>query len=270
MTKRLSIPDITACKGKTPVVVLTAYTAPVARLLDPHVDILLVGDSLGMVVYGKDSTLGVSLDNMIEHGRAVVSHSSQALVVVDMPFGTYQESPEQAFSSAAQVMAETGCHAVKLEGGVEMEETIRFLVERGIPVMGHVGLMPQRVHALGGYRYQGRNDSEAKAIQQDALAVEKAGAFAMVIEAVPEKVAASITKKLKCVTIGIGASLECDGQVLVIDDLLGITARTPGFVKRYADVSAIIDKAAAAYAADVRKRKFPGPEFCFPFKKKPG
>jgi 3-methyl-2-oxobutanoate hydroxymethyltransferase len=268
MSQRPSISAIGARKGKTPIVVLTAYTGPMARLLDPHVDILLVGDSLGMVVYGKDDTLSVTLGNMIQHGAAVVAHSSQALVVIDMPAGTYQESPAQALESASRIMSETGAQAVKLEGGVEMAETIALLVKNGIPVMGHVGLMPQRVHEIGGYRYQGRNEEEANIIMNDALAVEKAGAFAMVIEAVDERVAAAVTKKVSVPTIGIGASPECDGQVLVIDDMLGLTARTPSFVKRYANLSVAVTEAAAAYAKDVRARTFPSAEFCFPLKKK--
>ncbi len=269
MNKRLSIPDLRARKNATPIVVLTAYTAPMARLLDPHVDMLLVGDSLGMVVYGMDSTLPVSLEMMIRHGEAVVKSSAQAMVVVDMPFGSYQASTEQAYINCARVMAETGCQAIKLEGGAEMATTIRFLTERGIPVVGHVALMPQHVHALGGYRYQGRTEAEAERILQDALAVEQAGAFAIVLEAVKETVARTITQKLKIPTIGIGASPACDGQVLVCDDMLGITAHTASFVKTYAQIGAQIDDAAKAYASEVRSRAFPTDDYCFPQKKKP-
>lgn len=269
MTKRVSVPDIASRKGDVPLVVLTAYTAPMARLLDPHVDILLVGDSLGMVLYDMPTTLPVTLDMMIQHGRAVASAAKHALVVVDMPFGSYQQSREQAYASCVRVMAETHCHAIKLEGGEEMAPTIRFLVERGIPVLGHVALMPQHVHALGGYRYRGRTDAEAKRILQDALAVEQAGAFGIVLEALQENVAQRITQKLKIPTIGIGASAACDGQVLVCDDMLGITGQAPSFVKAYANLGGAITRAAKDYADDVRKRKFPGPEHCFSPKKKP-
>ncbi len=268
MQKRLSVTDIRSRKGQEPLVVLTCYTAPMARILDPHVDILLVGDSLGMVLYGMESTLPVSLDMMIAHGRAVVKSSSRALVVIDMPFGSYQQSKEQAFASCARVMAETGAQAVKLEGGAEMAETIRFLVERGIPVMGHVGLMPQHVHVLGGYRYRGRNDEEAKLILANALAVEKAGAFSMVFEGMREKVARDISAKLSVPTIGIGASPACDGQVLVTEDMLGLSgAYVPSFVKQFCNTAAVIEKAVKAYGSEVRARKFPGPDHYFAGKK---
>lgn len=267
MEKRVSVGDVRARKNGEPLVVLTAYTAPMARLLDSLVDILLVGDSLGMVVYGFENTLPVTLDLMINHGRAVAQSTKKALVVVDMPFGSYQASPEQAFLSAARVMQGTGAQCVKLEGGAEMAETIRYLVERGIPVMGHVGLMPQRVHALGGYKFQGRNDDDAAHILGDAHAVEQAGAFSMVIEGVKETVARDITSKVGIPTIGIGASSACDGQVLVIDDMLGFGEYVPSFVKRYADLPAVIEKAVKAYAGEVRARTFPSPEYCFPKKK---
>jgi 3-methyl-2-oxobutanoate hydroxymethyltransferase len=267
MEKRISVLDIRARKGSEKLVVLTAYTAPMARLLDPLVDILLVGDSLGMVVYGMENTLPVTLDMMINHGRAVSGASKKSLVVIDMPFGSYQASPEQAFLSASRVMQETGAQAVKLEGGGEMAETIYFLVERGIPVMGHVGLMPQRVNALGGYKFQGRNDDDAEHIMQDALAVQEAGAFSLVIEGVKEAVACEISEKLEIPTIGIGASPACDGQVLVIDDMLGFGEYVPSFVKRYADLPAVIQKAVKAYGDEVRSGKFPSAEFCFPKKK---
>lgn len=266
--KRISILDIRAHKGKEPIVALTAYTAPHARLFDGHADILLVGDSVGMVLYGMENTLPVPLDMMIFHGRAVVKSSVRALTVVDMPFGSYQASKEQAFTSCARVMAETGCQAVKLEGGREMAETIAYLVERGIPVMGHIGLKPQHVHALGGYRYQGRSDAEAKRLMEDAKAVEKAGAFAMVLEGIKEDVASALTRKVKIPTIGIGASAHCDGQVLVGEDMLGLSGYIPSFVKRYAELGPSISKAAAAYAKEVRARQFPSADYCFPFPKK--
>jgi len=267
MAKRLTIPDITARKGGTPLAALTCYSAPMARLLDPHVDILLVGDSLGMVIYGMESTLGVSLDMMIRHGAAVASAAKQALVVVDMPFGSYQASVEEAFRACARVMAETGAQAVKLEGGRDMAETIRFLTRRGIPVMGHVGLMPQRVHALGGYRYQGRDDKESALIMEDAQAVAEAGTFSLVIEGVREDIARQVTAQIAIPTIGIGASPACDGQVLVIDDMLGITDRPPGFVKPYARLGEAITQAAQNYAGEVRSRAFPTLEYCYPLKK---
>lgn len=268
MDKRRSILDIRSHKGKEPIVALTAYTAPMARLLDPHVDILLVGDSVGMVVYGMESTLPVTLDMMIAHGRAVVRASKQALVIIDMPFGSYQVSPEQAFTSASRVMVETGAGGVKIEGGAEMADTVRFLTQRGIAVMGHVGLMPQHFNALGGYRYRGRDDREAKRILEDALAVEAAGAFAVVIEGVREDVARGITGKLSVPTIGIGASPACDGQVLVTEDLLGVSGYAPSFVKRYADLGAVVEKAVKTYAKEVRSRIFPSAEHYFIGKKK--
>lgn len=267
--KRISVPDIAARKGGQPVVSLTAYTAPMARLLDPHCDVLLVGDSLGMVLYGLDSTLGVTLDMMIAHGAAVTRGSSQALVVVDMPFGSYQESPEQAFRAAARVLAETGCAAVKLEGGEEMAPTIDFLVRRGIPVMGHVGLTPQAVNALGGYRARGRSDAEQAKILGDARAVADAGAFAIVVEGVVEPLARRVTEQVPAVIIGIGASAACDGQVLVSDDMLGLFSDfTPKFVKKYADLAGHIDAAARDYAQEVRERRFPAAEHVFAERRK--
>ncbi len=251
-------------KGGAPIVGLTAYTAPIARLLDPHVDFLLVGDSLGMVVYGFDSTVPVTLDMMIAHGAAVMRGSRQALIVVDLPFGSYQESPAQAFRGAARIMARTGCAAVKLEGGEEMAETVRFLTRRGVPVMGHVGLMPQSVNAAGGFKVQGRGTAAAQQVMADAAAIAEAGAFALVVEGTVEPVARAITQAVPIPTIGIGASPECDGQILVTDDVLGIfTDFKPRFVKRYAELAPLISEAAAAYAAEVRARRFPGPEHCF-------
>lgn len=263
-TKRVTTRDIRARKGAEPLVVLTAYTAPIARLLDPHVDMLLVGDSLGMVVYGMETTLGVTLDMMINHGSAVVRASSRSLVVVDMPFASTQESREQAFRNCARVMAETGCGGIKLEGGREMAETIHFLTQRGIPVMGHVGLKPQSVHAAGGFRAHGRADDEAAAIRADARAVNDAGAFCMVVEGTIEPLARTLTEEVAIPTIGIGASAACDGQVLVIDDVLGLfNDFTPKFVKRYADLSPLVSQAAQEFAREVKARSFPGGEHCF-------
>ena len=268
---RLTVPAIMGRKGGEPLVVLTAYTAPMARLLDNHVDILLVGDSLGMVLYGLSSTLGVSLDMMIAHGAAVVRGSEKACVVIDMPWGSYQESPAQAYRNAARVLAETGAQAVKLEGGAEMAETIEFLVARGVPVMGHVGLKPQSVNTAGGYRAHGRDEGEAERILADAAAVNGGGAFSMVIEGTVEDLARAITDGVKVPTIGIGASPACDGQVLVTEDILGLFSDfTPRFVKRYADLDKDIGAAVSAYAADVRSRAFPGPEHCFGAKKGTG
>lgn len=261
---RITVPALRQRKGGEPIVVLTAYTTPIARLLDAEVDILLVGDSLGMVLYGLPSTLGVTLDMMIAHGAAVVRGASHACVVVDMPFGSYQESPEQAFRNCARVMAETGAQAVKLEGGAVLAPTIRFLVERGIPVMGHVGLLPQSVNVAGGFRAHGRAQEEAHQILADAEAVAEAGAFSMVVEGVVESLGRRIAEAVAIPTIGIGASAACDGQVLVSDDLLGLfNDFRPRFVKRYADLGTAVREAAAAYASDVRARRFPGPEHCF-------
>lgn len=256
-------PDIRARKGQAPLVVLTAYTTPVARLVDPHCDIVLVGDSLGMVLHGLPSTIGVTMEMMILHGRAVVRGAKAAMPVIDMPFGSYEESPEQAYRNAARLMAETGAPAVKLEGGRHMAETIAFLSARGVPVMAHVGLTPQAVNTLGGYKVVGR-DAEAEAVMADALAIEAAGAFSVVLEKVPVGLAGRITAALKIPTIGIGAGVDCDGQVLVIDDMLGLfTEFRPKFVKRYAELGATASEAIAAYAADVRARAFPGPEHGF-------
>lgn len=269
--KRITVPQLQAQKGGEPIVSLTAYSAPMAAFLDPHVDVFIVGDSMGMVFYGFDSTLQVTLEMMIAHGAAVVRGSEHACVVVDLPFGSYQESPAQAFRSAARVMKETGCDAVKLEGGAEMAETIGFLVERGVPVMGHVGLMPQSVNRLGGYRARGRGRTEAKKIIADARAVAEAGAFSMVVEGVVEPLAREITNAVSVPTIGIGASPQCDGQVLVAEDMLGLFSDfTPTFVRRYADLGDDVSKAAAAYAADVRARTFPGPENVFAAKPRSG
>ncbi len=256
-------PDIRARKGGVPLVMLTAYTTPVARLADPHCDMVLVGDSLGMVLHGLPSTLGVTMEMMILHGQAVARGLARAMLVVDMPFGAYEEGEAQAFRNAARLIAETGAAAVKLEGGAHMAPTIAFLTERGIPVMAHVGLTPQAVNMLGGYRVQGRGE-DADRIRGDAAAVAAAGAFAVVLEKVPDALAAEITRALPIPTIGIGASAACDGQVLVTDDMLGLfTGFRPKFVKRYAELGAEADRAIAAYAAEVRARGFPGPEHVF-------
>lgn len=256
--KRLTIPAIRAQKGQTPLVMLTAYTVRTAQLLDAHCDLLLVGDSLGQVVYGLPSTVPVTLAMMAAHGAAVVRGSHHAVVVIDMPFGSYEASPEKAFESAAWLLKETGAAAVKLEGGAAMASTVHFLSERGIPVMGHVGLTPQAVNMLGGYGARGRSEAEAAKIVADARAVAEAGAFALVIEGVVEPIAIAITQAVACPTIGIGASAQCDGQVLVAEDMLGLFERTARFVKKFEDMAGRIDAAAASYAADVRSRAFPG------------
>lgn len=262
--KRITVPQIRAMKGATPVVCLTAYTSLTAVLLDDSVDLLLVGDSLGMVLYGMDSTLGVTLDMMIAHGKAVMRGSKTACVIVDLPFGSYQESREQAFRNAAQVMKEVGCSGVKLEGGIEMAATVRFLAERGIPVLGHVGLLPQSVNTAGGFRSLGRGEKEAADIVADAHAIADAGAFATVIEGTVEPVARQITAEIAIPTIGIGASPACDGQILVTEDLVGLFSDfKPKFVRRYAELGEGIAAAGKAYAEDVRARKFPGLEHCF-------
>ena len=255
-------------KTDTPLVVLTAYTAPMAKLLDPHVDILLVGDSLGMVLYGMQTTREVTLDMMILHGQAVVKSSRQALVVVDMPFGTYEASPEQAYDNACYLLAETGCQAVKLEGGQAMAATIAYLTSRNIPVMAHVGLLPQSVETPDGFKTQGKTDDAAAQILADAQAVEKAGAFSVVIEGVTEPLARAISDKLAIPTIGIGASPACGGQVLVTDDMLGLSGGyIPRFVKPYAGLASMAEDAVKAYAQDVRTRAFPTSDYCYPYKK---
>jgi 3-methyl-2-oxobutanoate hydroxymethyltransferase len=260
---RLSPGDIRARKGGAPVVCLTAYTTPVARLVDAHCELALVGDSVGMVLHGLPSTLGVTMEMMILHGRAVARGLERACMVVDMPFGSYEEGPGQAFRNAARLMAETGAQAVKAEGGQRIAETVAFLVAHGIPVMGHVGLTPQSVHAFGGYRVQGRGE-DAERVAADAHAVAGAGAFAVVIEKVPEALARRITEELAVPTIGIGAGAACDGQILVVDDMLGMFEDfRPKFVRRYAELGRTAGEAIAAYAADVRARRFPGPEHVF-------
>jgi len=256
--KRLTAPDIRARKGGEPIVCLTSYHAHTARLLDQHCDLILVGDSLGMVMHGLQTTVPVTLDMMILQGLAVMRGSKRALVVIDMPFGSYEASKEQAFMSAARVMKETGCGAIKLEGGRRMAETIAFLVERGVPVMGHIGLTPQSINTIGSFRAQGRTEADWGPIEDDARAVTQAGAFARRITAV-----------LDIPTIGIGGSVACDGQILVLEDMLGLSPRVPRFVKRYAELGSSIEAAVAAYAADVRARTFPGSEHVYPLRAKP-
>ncbi len=258
-TARVTVPDIRARKGQDKIVCLTAYTAPIAALLDPHVDVLLVGDTVGMVLHGMPTTVGVSLDMMILHGQAVMRGSKRALVVVDMPFGSYEESPEVAHRSAVRIMRETGCQAVKIESGKGIAQTIAFLVERGIPVMGHVGLRPQAVNVDGGFIAKGRFEKERKKVLEEARATDAAGAFAIVVEGVIEPLAVEITKAVSCPTVGIGASAQCDGQVLVTEDMLGMFERVPRFVKRYENIAETISAAAARYAEEVRARSFPGP-----------
>lgn len=258
--RRITPPDIRARKGGEPLVCLTAYDAPTAALLDPHCDLLLVGDSVGMVVHGLPNTLPVTLDMMIMHGQAVMRGSKRALVAVDMPFSTYERSKEQAFDNASRILRETGCHAVKVESGVYIADTIRFMAERAIPVIGHVGLRPQASLADGGFKAKGRDAASRARVMEEAIAADEAGAFAIVIEGVAEDLAAEITGRVKAPTIGIGASAACDGQILVTPDMLGLFDWTPRFVKRYADLKGQVEDGVKAYAADVRARAFPGPD----------
>ncbi len=258
--KRVTVPAIRKRKGGEPLVMLTAYTVRMAQLMDEACDMLLVGDSLGQVIYGLPSTVPVTLEMMAAHGAAVVRGSYHALVVIDMPFGSYEASPQQAFESAARLLKETGAAAVKLEGGAAMAPTVKFLNERGIPVIGHIGLTPQAINVLGGYGARGRNEAEHAKLVGDAVAMDEAGAFAIVVEGVVEPIAVEITKAVKCPTIGIGASAQCDGQVLVAEDMLGLFERTPRFVKRYDDLAGRISAAVETYADEVRSRAFPGPD----------
>ncbi|HKG01496.1 MAG TPA: 3-methyl-2-oxobutanoate hydroxymethyltransferase [Xanthobacteraceae bacterium] len=265
--KRLTAPEIRARKGATPIVALTSYHAHTARIVDRHCDVILVGDSLGMVMHGLETTVPVTLDMMILQGLAVMRGSRRALVVVDMPFGSYEASKEQAFASCARVLKETGCGAIKLEGGRHMAEIIAFLVARGVPVMGHVGLTPQAINTIGSFRAQGREEKDWGPIADDARAVADAGAFAVVIEAVAEPLAARITAQVPIPTIGIGASAACDGQILVLEDMLGLSPRVPKFVRRYGQLGPSIEAAVEGYAADVRARAFPGPDNVYAMKK---
>jgi 3-methyl-2-oxobutanoate hydroxymethyltransferase len=265
--RRLTAPDIRARKGGEPIVSLTSYHAHTARIVDRYCDVILVGDSLGMVMHGMETTVPVTLDMMILQGHAVMRGSRRALVVVDMPFGSYEASKEQAFASAARVMKETGCGAIKLEGGKRMAETIAFLVERGVPVMGHVGLTPQAINVIGSFRAQGREEADWGPIEADARAVADAGAFSVVVEAVAEPLARRITQSVAIPTIGIGASPACDGQILVLEDMLGLSPRVPKFVKRYTQLGPSIDGAIKAYAEEVRARTFPAAEHVYAMKK---
>lgn len=258
--KRLTVPRIRQRKGGEPLVMLTAYTVRMAQLLDPHCDMLLVGDSLGQVIYGLPHTVAVTMEMMCAHGAAVVRGSYHAAVIVDMPFGSYEASPEQAFSNAARLLKETGAAAVKVEGGRVLAPTVEFLTSRGIPVMAHVGLTPQAVNILGGYGVRGKSPEEAKSIVEDAVAMSEAGAFSMVIEGVLEPIAIEITNKIACPTIGIGASAKCDGQVLVTEDMLGLFDRVPKFVKKFGNMGISVEEAVREYAASVRDRSFPGPD----------
>ena len=255
--KRKSVIDIRKQKGKEPIVCLTAYTAPIARAIDKHVDILLVGDSLGMVLYDYENTLPVTLDQMIEHSKSVVRASSNACVIVDMPFGTYEESKNLAFNNAARLMKETHCDGIKLEGGQNMFETVKYLTDRSIPVMGHIGLQPQSVVIDGGYKIKGKNKFDWNKYIEDAKALEEAGAFSMVLEGMTEPLATEITAQLSIPTIGIGASINCDGQILVTEDMIGLTNITPKFVKEYINIGELIEDAASSYSNEVRNKKFP-------------
>ncbi len=266
--RRLTAPDIRARKGGEPIVCLTSYHAHTARIADQHCDVILVGDSLGMVMHGLETTVPVTLDMMILQGHAVMRGSKRALVVVDMPFGSYEASKEQAFMNAARVLKETTCGAIKLEGGRRMAETIAFMAERGIPVMAHIGLTPQSINTIGSFRAQGREEADWAAIEADALAVSQAGAFSVVIEAVAEPLARKLTGAVPIPTIGIGASVACDGQVLVMEDMLGLSPRVPKFVKRFGDLGPGIEQAIRSYAEEVRARTFPGPEHVYPMKAK--
>jgi len=265
--RRITPPELRKRKGEEPIVCLTAYDAPTAGLLDAHCDLLLVGDSVGMVVHGLPNTIGVTLEMMALHGAAVVRGTQRALVVVDMPFSSYERSREQAFENGARVLQETGAQAVKIESGVYAGETLRFMVERGLPVMGHVGLRPQAALVEGGFKAKGRDEAERERVLAEARAADEAGAFAIVVEGVAEDLAAEITQAVSAPTIGIGASASCDGQILVTPDMLGLFDWTPRFVKRYADLKTLTSDAAKQYAADVRARRFPGAEQVYSFKK---
>jgi len=258
VSKRVTPPSLRARKGADKIVALTAYTAPMAQLLDPHCDLLLVGDSLGMVVHGLPSTVGVTVEMMILHGQAVMRSSSHALVAIDLPFGSYERSPDQAFDTASRIMMETGAQAVKVESAEGVADSIAFLTGRGIPVIGHLGLRPQAVNLDGGFKARGRNETERERVLAEARATDAAGAIAMVVEGVTPELAAEVTAMVGCPTIGIGASSTCDGQILVTEDMLGLFNRTPKFVRRYAGLRGSIDEAVASYAADVRAATFPG------------
>ncbi|RPE67254.1 ketopantoate hydroxymethyltransferase [Pacificibacter maritimus] len=265
--RRNTVPQIASRKGAEPIVSLTSYHAHTAAIVDKFADFILVGDSLGMVMHGMESTVGVPLDLMIMHGKAVVRGTQKALIVVDMPFGTYEESPNMAFRNAAKIMKETQCQAVKLEGGARMAETIKFLVERGIPVMAHIGLTPQSSHVMGGFKTQGRDEDTWPAHIADAKAVSEAGAFAVVVEGVVEPLADQITAAVDIPTIGIGASAKCDGQILVLEDMLGLNPWVPKFVKKYGNLGLMIEQAVSDYASEVKNRSFPSAENMYQPKK---
>ncbi|AZD81858.1 3-methyl-2-oxobutanoate hydroxymethyltransferase [Pseudomonas chlororaphis] len=263
-SKRLTVPQLVAMKGQQKIVSLTAYTSHMARLIDPFVDFVLIGDSTAMVGYGRTSTLDMSLEEIIGHTRAVVASTRLACVIADMPFGSYQESPQQAYRNCAEVLARTGCDALKLEGGRALAPTVEFLVQRGIPLMTHIGLMPQYVNVMGGFKAQGLNDGTAQAIEADARAHLEAGAFSLLLEGVAENLARRISDFSPMPTIGIGASPACDGQVLVTEDLLGLGGpQVPRFVKQYADVGALISQACEQFAAEVRDGRFPEARHCY-------
>ncbi len=266
--RRFTAPDIRARKNGEPIVCLTSYHAHTARILDGYCDVILVGDSLGMVMHGLETTVPVTLDMMILQGHAVMRGSKRALVIVDLPFGSYEASREQAFASAARVLKETGCGAIKIEGGRRMADTIAFLVERGVPVMGHVGLTPQAINTIGSFRAQGRDESDWAPIEADARAVADAGAFAVVLEAIAEPLARRITGDVAIPTIGIGASVTCDGQILVLEDMLGLSPRVPKFVKRFGELGPSIERAVKSYAEEVRARNFPGSDHVYAMRKK--
>jgi len=263
----MTVPKFAARKGAEPLVCLTAYTAHVASILDQHCDLLLVGDSLGMVIHGMPNTLSVTLEHMIMHGQGVMRGAEKSLVVVDMPFGSFEESPQIAFRNASRVIKETGCAAVKLEGGSDMAPTIQHLTRRGIPVMAHIGLMPQNMNVLGGFKVAGRDERDWQAIIQDARDVEKAGAFSVVVEGVTEPLAQKITESVAIPTIGIGASKECDGQILVFEDMVGLFPRVPTFVKRYGNMQDLIEGAVEHYANEVRERRFPTEDHVYDMKR---
>ncbi len=265
---RMTVPQVTARKGGEPLVCLTAYDTPTAAILDEHCDLILVGDSVGMVVHGLTSTVGVTLDMMIMHGQAVMRGAHKALVVVDLPFGSYEDSPITAFKNASRVMMETGCQAVKIESGSYAAETISYLTERGIPVMSHVGLRPQSMNVLGGFKAQGRTQEVANEIIANAVAAAQAGSFCVVVEGVSTVIADEVTKAVSIPTIGIGASENCDGQILVTPDMLGLFEWTPKFVKKYADLKSVIDEAVQEYASDVKSRTFPSRDYTYRFAKK--
>lgn len=262
-SKRLSVTDLQAMKGRTPIVSLTAYAAPVAAMIDPHIDCFIVGDSLGMVLYGLDSTLPVTLEMMIAHGKVVTNSTSHACIVTDLPFGSYQASLEQAFLNASRLMVETGSQALKLEGSMEMVETVDYLTRRGVPIMAHMGLKPQHLNTMGGYKYQGRTDDDRVAMLAEAKAFEKAGAFALLLEGMKESIAKEITESVAIPTIGIGASPACDGQVLVTDDMIGLTEHPPKFVQTFGNVREVMQTAIESYASAVRDGSFPTKAHCF-------